>query len=581
MPSYPGVLPEPAESECAVTFQQMLKTLWNRKLTIIVSVVVCVAVALGYAKLSTPTYQSSALVQINAPSQTTAGSTSASPSRTRSRSSSSSSVQIAAAKALEGPRPLRAVRPGDRHGRPDVRRLDGDGHRIVARRGAGRRHRVRPGVRRRRPGQGDQAQIDKYTVVLAATAPRSPRCRASCSRPATRIHAANALLQPRSTRSTQTYHAADRAVHRPGRRALRPDPGGGGTAGGPTGLSKSKLAAIGLLAGLLRRLRHRLRPGAVRRQAPPRPRHRVGDRRTAARRTPRGRGRQEGRRSPSPSSRRPSPSCPRPSATSAPASACCSSTQQSPLLVITSPEPGDGKTFVTANLAASWALTRQPGHRGVGRLPAAPSGGGCSGSRSPTVPGLSDLIKANWKQAEPSDGGHERPPIRRGRPGAGVPHLGHAGPGRARPSRTRGDGRSAPTWSRPASTDSSSCPSAYRPRQPERALRQPGHAAGPRPAPPAGRHRPPRHAAGAVRARHGHPRQPHRTERSSWRPRAGPTARSRADRPPARGHRLPRGRPGHEPRPALCIGRPTRPTATPSDGPVAAAPARGRRVGGH
>ena len=37
------VLPEPAESECAVTFQQMLKTLWNRKLTIIVSVVVCVA----------------------------------------------------------------------------------------------------------------------------------------------------------------------------------------------------------------------------------------------------------------------------------------------------------------------------------------------------------------------------------------------------------------------------------------------------------------------------------------------------------------------------------------------------------
>ena len=28
-----------------------------------------------------------------------------------------------------------------------------------------------------------------------------------------------------------------------------------------------------------------------------------------------------------------------------------------PVLVVTSPEPGDGKTFVTANLAAAWAMS--------------------------------------------------------------------------------------------------------------------------------------------------------------------------------------------------------------------------------
>ena len=79
-------LPPPAESESAVTFQQMLKTLWHRKLTIVVSVVVCVVAALAYSKLATPTYQSSALIQINTPAQS--GSTRRRPSRcpTRSRS---------------------------------------------------------------------------------------------------------------------------------------------------------------------------------------------------------------------------------------------------------------------------------------------------------------------------------------------------------------------------------------------------------------------------------------------------------------------------------------------------------------
>ena len=76
--------------------------------------------------------------------------------------------------------------------------------------------------------------------------------------------------------------------------------------------------------------------------------------------------------------------------------------QQSPILVITSPEPGDGKTFVTANLAVSWALT---GSRVIVvsadfRRPRLEDAFGIDATGSP---GLSDLIKANWKQAEPDD----------------------------------------------------------------------------------------------------------------------------------------------------------------------------------
>ena len=57
-----------------------------------------------------------------------------------------------------------------------------------------------------------------------------------------------------------------------------------------------------------------------------------------------------------------------------------------PLLVVTSPEPGDGKTFVTANLAAAWAMSRQQGDRRLGRLPATAGWRRSSASRSPGSP---------------------------------------------------------------------------------------------------------------------------------------------------------------------------------------------------
>ncbi len=75
-----------------------------------------------------------------------------------------------------------------------------------------------------------------------------------------------------------------------------------------------------------------------------------------------------------------------------------------PVLVVTSPEPGDGKTFVTANLAAAWA---RAGSKVIAvsadfRRPRLEEVFGVDGSERP---GLADVIKANWKSAEPDGPG--------------------------------------------------------------------------------------------------------------------------------------------------------------------------------
>ena len=74
-----------------------------------------------------------------------------------------------------------------------------------------------------------------------------------------------------------------------------------------------------------------------------------------------------------------------------------------PMITVTSPQPGDGKTFVTANLAAAWAMSgskvivvsadfRRPRLEEIFGLPL--------GGR----PGLADLIRSNWKTPEPRRG---------------------------------------------------------------------------------------------------------------------------------------------------------------------------------
>jgi Mrp family chromosome partitioning ATPase len=72
-----------------------------------------------------------------------------------------------------------------------------------------------------------------------------------------------------------------------------------------------------------------------------------------------------------------------------------------PLITVTSPQPGDGKTFVAANLAAAWAMSgskvvvvsadfRRPRIEEIFGLPL----GGHSG--------LADLIRSNWRTPDPS-----------------------------------------------------------------------------------------------------------------------------------------------------------------------------------
>ncbi len=62
----PGPVPE---SERPLTIHEFLSTLWRRKLTILVSIVVAVVAAVGYSKVATPKYQSTAQVQMSTSSQ--------------------------------------------------------------------------------------------------------------------------------------------------------------------------------------------------------------------------------------------------------------------------------------------------------------------------------------------------------------------------------------------------------------------------------------------------------------------------------------------------------------------------------
>jgi succinoglycan biosynthesis transport protein ExoP len=73
-----------------------------------------------------------------------------------------------------------------------------------------------------------------------------------------------------------------------------------------------------------------------------------------------------------------------------------------PVILVTSPEPGDGKTFVTANLAAAWAMSgskvivvsadfRRPRLEEI------------FGLQTPGLPGLADVIKSNWKTPEQAE----------------------------------------------------------------------------------------------------------------------------------------------------------------------------------
>ena len=72
-----------------------------------------------------------------------------------------------------------------------------------------------------------------------------------------------------------------------------------------------------------------------------------------------------------------------------------------PTIVVTSPEPGDGKTFVAANLATAWAMS---GSKVIAvsadfRRPRLEE---IFGLQATGLPGLADLIRSNWKNPDPA-----------------------------------------------------------------------------------------------------------------------------------------------------------------------------------
>lgn len=376
----------------------MLHALWKRKLTVAVSVVVAVAACLAYAGLATPTYQSSALIQINTPSTTGSG-TSSSPFTLPDpvQELSSTGVQLAAAATLHDPSP--ASLEGRVTGTVDPT----SGALTVT--GTGSTPEAAEAVTRAfseafvaRIGDLAQAQVDKYTAALSKVNDKLAVLQAEQA-----LGGTGSLVTAQITALTQeasTLEATQSTIQIGMPYAVVQV---AATPGTSTGLSTAKLGAIGIVAGLLvgcgialvrEQFDDRIRvspdldsaiDGPVLGELPEDADVRKG--KVAL------------------------------SLVEAPQSALAEAVrdlrtslrvllvdEQCPVITVTSPEPGDGKTFVTANLAASWALTgsrvivvsadfRRP------RLEEA------LGIDRPGAHGLSDLIKANWKLAEPEGGG--------------------------------------------------------------------------------------------------------------------------------------------------------------------------------
>ena len=390
-----------------MTFQQMLKIMWARKLTIVVSVVVCVVAALAYSKLSAPTFQSTAQVQVSTPNQS--GSSSGGSSFTLPdpvQELTSTAVVDAAAKILgvTNPQSVAGLVTGVMDQTTATLTIVGTGSTAI---GAQIVTQAYTQAFVDQIATVAQGQVDKYTSAIAQTNVKIAVLQAQ-EVPASGANAvtANALLNAQITALTGTLTALQAAqsaitLNSPYAKISVP-----AVPGGSTGLNPSKLGAIGLLAGLLvgcgiafvrEQFDDSLRispdidsviDGPLLGELPISPEVKKGELSIVL--------------------------------VQAPQSALAEAVrdvrtslrvllveQQSPILVITSPEPGDGKTFLTANLAASWALT---GSRVIVvsadfRRPRLEQAFGLDVTDRP---GLSDLIKANWKQAEPSDGSHYR-----------------------------------------------------------------------------------------------------------------------------------------------------------------------------
>jgi Mrp family chromosome partitioning ATPase len=374
-----------------VTFTDFLATLWRRRLTIAICAVVAVVAALGYTKVHTPTYQSSALIQINAPNSTSQSAT-AVTLPDPAQFLSSTAVQIEAAKLLSNP-DVGAVTDavtGTVDPTTGALTITASGSTAAEAKA------VAAAYSQAYVDQTQdliQGQINKINTLSTGV---QSQIQALQLQPQTALTAAQiaaltttygSLQAEKDTISLGEPYASIQVA------AALP--------GAPAGLSKSKLGLIGLVAGLLvgcgialardqfdTRLRTKpdiesVTESPILAELPEDNEVRSGSVSIAMVQAP---------QSPMAESVRELRTSLRVLLDETPC----------PLIVVTSPEPGDGKTFVTANLAAAWAMSgskvivvsadfRRPRLEEI------------FGLEVDGRPGLADLIRANWKKPEGDD----------------------------------------------------------------------------------------------------------------------------------------------------------------------------------
>ena len=377
-----------------MTFRELLSTLWRRKLIIIVSIVVCVAAAFAYSKLRSPTYQSTVLIEMASSTSTSgSGTTGASPVTLPDpvQTLGSTAVELGAAKILKDPDVSAVSSSVTGTVDPTSGALS-----IVA---TGTTPQRAQAVAAAYASSFDaqiaavvQGQINKINDNVAQLQTTIANLEAQ---PASSANSAQitALSGAVSTQLTNKYNIqAEEPFSSVQVQATLPT--------APTGLGKSKLVGIGFIAGLLvgigialvrEQFDNRLRTSPdiesvtsapILAEIPHDSEVRSGKIAIAL--------------------------------VQAPQSQVAESIRElrtslrvifedspCPMIVVTSPEPGDGKTFVAANLATAWAMS---GSKVIAvsadfRRPRLEE---IFGLQATGLPGLADLIRSNWKNPDPA-----------------------------------------------------------------------------------------------------------------------------------------------------------------------------------
>jgi Mrp family chromosome partitioning ATPase/capsular polysaccharide biosynthesis protein len=383
------------ESERPLTFREILSSLWRRRLTIAITVVIAVVAALAYSKVQTPKYESSALVQENGITASASGSQSSPVTLPDPvQELGSTAVQQQAEKILghDSAGSVAADVTGTvdaTTGQLDITATDADPARAQA---------VAKAYSEAYVDQIQtliQAQENKITTELTSLQHQIGALQASdpsgndsvITAQITGLTTTLSTLQSQLTsiQFGEPYASIQVAA---------------GLPGSPSGIGQKKLLAIGIIAGLLAgcgialardRFDNRLRnspdldaitDAPVLAELPQDGDVRSGEVSIAMVQAPQSQMAEAVREL-------------RTSLRVILHDSPC------PVITVTSPEPGDGKTFVAANLAAAWAMSgskvivvsadfRRPRLEEVFGLPL--------GGR----PGLADLIRHNWKTPEPT-----------------------------------------------------------------------------------------------------------------------------------------------------------------------------------